>query len=351
MSDKAVPARICVIDDDFMHNSTLCQFLLYHGYEPLPFDSASAFLAQFKSLGACDLVISDINMPGISGLDLCKAIRAMQLEPRLPIILLTGSGPGVSRALGIDTGADEYIEKPFPPDQLLAKVRSLLKIRTDDAKKAGELTQARRFISPNVANMLSAQDNQALLTPHRSEVTVLFVDLRRFTTFSSRVEPEEVLEVLGRYYTIVGNAAIKHQGTLGFLAGDGIMVFFNDPEPVPNHKQAALRMAIEAREALINERRRWNERNYDLDFGIGIAEGFATIGGVGFEQFSQYTVIGPVTNLASRLCYASTQGQILISQRFHSRLEADFCKTESIGELTLKGIDGPITVYNVLALN
>jgi len=297
------------------------------------------------------LIISDINMPGESGLDLCRVVREREKGSRIPIILLTGNHPESGRAGGLETGADDFIGKPFPPNDLLAKVRSLLQIRTQDVRKSGELTQVRRFISPNLANLLNHNNQKAILTPHRADVTVMFVDLRRFTSFSSRTEPEEVLDVLGRYYTAVGDAAIRNKGTLGHLAGDGIMVFFNDPEPIANHKQAAIRMAVESRDALLMERSRWQERRYDLDFGIGLSEGFATIGGIGFEHFSQYSVIGPVTNLASRLCSAADFGQILISERFHSRLEKGFCKSESLGQIKLKGIEEPVSVHNILSIN
>src|SRR5690606_18220078 len=162
------------------------------------------------------------------------------------------------------------------PRDLHAKIRSLLEIRAKEIVTHGTLKQMRQFLPPNVADIMSSRPQ--LLKPHREQVTVLFADLRRFTSFSERVEPEEVLQVLEQYFTIVGNAAIKYRGTLGHLAGDGIMVFFNDPEPQQNHMELAIRMALEAREGLIEQRKVWEQKNYNIDFGIGISEGHATIG-------------------------------------------------------------------------
>jgi class 3 adenylate cyclase len=232
----------------------------------------------------------------------------------------------------------------------------LLNIREREVNRFKELESSkglnlelRRFVSPNIARHLGFADNQGILRPHRAEVTVLFVDLRRFTAFSEKVEPEEVLEVLHDYYTAVGTAAVKYKGTLSHLAGDGIMVFFNDPEPVKDHREVAIHMALEARESLSKHKKSWDERNYNIDFGMGLSEGYATIGGIGFEQFSQYTVIGTVSNFASRLSDVAVEGQILISHRFLSRVKNMDCLTDQLGQVNLKGIEKPVSIYNVLS--
>ncbi len=340
--------HICVVDDEPIYSEGLRFLLDNQGFHIHVFSSADKFLAECETLPQIDLIISDINMPGRSGYELCKIVRQDTSNGRIPIILITGSDPNAEKATGLDAGADDFIGKPFSSKDLIAKVRSLLDIRAVELKTKKELDVTKKFISPNIASLLALEKYNELLKPHRAEVTVLFTDLRRFTSFSENAEPEEVLEVLGQYYTAVGNAAIKYLGTLGHLAGDGIMVFFNDPEPVANHMEVAVRMALEARGVLQEQRKRWHDRQYDIDFGIGISEGYATIGGIGFDRFSQYSVIGTVSNFASRLCHIANEGQILISRRFMSRLNPNNFQTEEVGEVALKGIDKPVSVFNVV---
>lgn len=346
---------ICIVDDDVLQSQALSEILTSENFRVVTFPSASAFIKSPESFKAYDLVISDINMPGASGFDLCRTLRETSDPIRLPVILITGSDPSVDRVQGVEAGADEFIGKPFEVRHLLAKIRSLLNIRQREIQRLTELETSKglnvelgRFVSPNIARRLGFAD-QAILQPHRAEVTVLFVDLRRFTAFSEKVEPEEVLEVLHSYYTAVGTAAIKYKGTLSHLAGDGIMVFFNDPEPVKDHRETAIHMALEARETLFQHKKVWDERHYNIDFGIGISEGYATIGGIGFEQFSQYTVIGTVSNFASRLSDVAAEGQILISHRFLSRVKNMDCETTHLGQVSLKGIEKPVSIYNVIS--
>ena len=348
---------LCIVDDDVDHSRAISTYLISQNFRVVTYSSAIEFLNQTEPPENYDLVISDINMPGASGFDLCRTLRARSESIRLPIILVSGNDQAADQALGLDAGADEFISKPYAGRHLVAKIRSLLEIRAREIKQFQELqsskdlnTELGRFVSPNITNRLNAPNPQVFLQPHRSEVTVLFVDLRRFTSFSEKAEPEEVLEVLRQYYTAVGTAAIKYKGTLGHLAGDGIMIFFNDPEPVKDHREVALRMALEAGAALAEQKKIWDARHYNIDFGMGLSEGFATIGEIGFEHFSQYTVIGTVANFASRLCHKAEDGQILISQRFLSRIPPDSCECVVIGEITLKGIEKPVCIYNVLSV-
>lgn len=355
MSDSpGAPPRqklICVVDDDEPLNKAMCTSIRRQGHEVLSFGSADEFLAWFRrGERECDLIVSDINMPGSSGYDLCREIRRGQVSERIPIILVTGSDPRNEKATGIEAGADDFIQKPFQTRDLFAKMDSLLGIRAADLNKTEKLGRLTRFLSPTVARMVTADAPQILLRPHRKDVTVLFVDLRRFTSFAERFEPEEVLDVLGKYYMAVGNVALRHNGTLGHLAGDGVMVFFNDPEPIANHHEVAVRAALAIRDELVIEKTTWNERGYGIDFGIGIAEGYATIGGIGFDRFWQYSVIGPVTNLAARLCQSAEGGQILVSQRFLGRMRSTTCRSEPLGKVSLKGIAAEVSIFNILAL-
>ncbi len=352
-SERAI---ICVVDDDHPHREALTTVLSLNGYQVEPFPSASELLKQNPGLTGYDILLSDINMPGLSGFDLCRAARSTPSAVRLPIILITGNEAANDYAMGLEAGADDFIGKPVPSRHLLAKIRSLLEIRNVELKKNEELKTSRgiseelgRFVSPNLVQRFGGSGGQNFLAPHRAEVTVLFTDLRGFTAFTERAEPEEVLQVLQRYYTAVGTLALKYKGTLGHLAGDGIMIFFNDPEPIENHREAALQMALEARAALTEQKATWADRGYKIDFGMGLSEGFATIGGIGFEQFSTYSVIGPVANFASRMCHLALGGQILISQRFRSRLKPEEFSTQDLGPMSVKGIEQPVSVFNVVS--
>lgn len=346
---------LCIIDDDVSHCKALAAYLAAQNFRVETFPSAVDFLNHTSAPENYDLIISDINMPQVSGYDLCRTLRSIPSAVRLPIILITGSEPSVDQARGLEAGADEFIGKPCASRHLVAKIRSLLEIRARETKKAEELESSQdmnaelaRFLSPNLVHRMQA-DRHNFLKPHRAEVTVLFVDLRGFTAFSEKAEPEEVLEVLQKYYLAVGQAAIKYKGTLGHLAGDGIMIFFNDPEPIKDHLEVALQMALEARNALLAEREIWKKRRYNIDFGMGLCEGYATIGGIGFDRFSQYSVIGTVANFASRLCHAASDGQVLIAHRCLSRLNPGSYQVNSLGELALKGIETPVEVFDVLA--
>jgi adenylate cyclase len=352
--------KVCVIDDHPQLNQTLSRMLREQGYEAIPFPSADEFLRWYEKAGVeLDLIISDISMPGMSGFELCRTLRnAQSKSARIPIVLITGGDPVGEKAKGLEAGADDFICKPFSPRELLAKVSSLLEIRIHDVETLRALNESRArnasltsFVPSQIAELLTSDAESAALKPHRAEVSVIFFDLRRFTAFSEAAEPEEVLAVLSGLYEVIGDATIRHNATVGHLAGDGVMLFLNDPQPIAHHQAIAAKVATEVRDALVIKRRGWSERGYDIDFGIGIAEGYATIGILGFGRFRQYSIIGTVANLASRLCHVAEKGQILVSQRFLSRMGAEVCSAEQIGETVLKGIKGSVMVHNILSMN
>ncbi len=344
---KKLKPVICVVDDDEMFREVLCCTLETHGYDVIVFSSASLFLkSDAFTKKNFDLVVTDINMPGSTGYDLCRSVREKYAHDRIPIVMVTGNDALKEKTMGLDVGADDFIQKPFRNEELLAKVSSLLKIRVQALERLGRLT---RFISPNIADLVVEDHQQLALKLHRAQVTVLFSDLRGFTAFSETAEPEEVLDILNHYYTAVGACAAKYKATLGHLAGDGIMLFLNDPLPIVNHQEVGLRMAMEIRDVLNEQKQVWKGKGYAIDFGIGLAEGFATMGGIGFDQFWQYSVIGPVANFASRMCHYANNGQILVSHRFLARMSgADSFHTESIGSITLKGIEKTVKAFNVV---
>ena len=212
-----------------------------------------------------------------------------------------------------------------------------------------QLSRLKRFFSPHLAELIVAGGTEDPLKTHRREVTVVFLDLRGFTTFAELVEPEEVMSVLRDYHAEMGRLILEHGGTLERFTGDGMMIFFNDPVPVPNPAEHALRMALAMRERVQELSTKWRRRGYDLALGIGIAQGYATIGAIGFEGRWDYGAIGTVTNLAARLCGEATGNQILASLRVVGEVE-DLIETEEVGPLALKGFHKPVSAFSVLGL-
>jgi class 3 adenylate cyclase len=212
-----------------------------------------------------------------------------------------------------------------------------------------QLSRLKRFFSPQLAELIVAGGAADPLKTHRREVTVVFLDLRGFTAFAETVEPEEVMGVLRDYHAEMGRLILGHEGTLERFTGDGMMIFFNDPVPVPNPAEHAIRMALTMRDRVKELSVTWRKRGYALDFGVGIAQGYATIGAIGFEGRWDYGAIGTVTNLAARLCGEAKPGQILVSFRVLGEVE-DLIETEEVGPLTLKGFAKPVPVFSVVGL-
>ena len=201
-----------------------------------------------------------------------------------------------------------------------------------------------RFLSPQVAALVTSEQGAKMLEGHRRQITVVFCDLRNFTAFAESAEPEEVLGVLRDYHRAMGELIVKHQGTLEHFAGDGMMVFFNDPLPVERHELQAVRMTCAMRERFEEMARAWQKRGYELGFGVGIATGYATLGRIGFEGRYDYGAVGNVVILAQRLSAEAKAGQILMSQRVHAAVEAD-AETTAVGELVLKGFTRPVPAF------
>jgi class 3 adenylate cyclase len=232
----------------------------------------------------------------------------------------------------------------------LAELNRTLALRVaEQVTQLDRLGRLKRFFSPQLSELILAGDAEDPLKSHRREVTVVFLDLRGFTAFAETAEPEEVMGVLREYHAAMGEIILAHEGTLERFTGDGMMIFFNDPMPVPNPHERAMRMAVEMRECVIGLVARWRKRGFALDFGVGIAHGYATIGAIGFEGRWDYGAIGTVTNLAARLCGEAAPGQILISRRLLGLVE-DFVDAEPVGDLTLKGFARPVPTFSVRAL-
>jgi class 3 adenylate cyclase/PAS domain-containing protein len=220
---------------------------------------------------------------------------------------------------------------------------------TEQVAQIGQMSKLTRFLSPKVSDLIMSGDADDPLKTRRREITVVFVDLRGFTAFTETAEPEEVMGVLREYHAQLGRAIMTHDGTIEHFAGDGVMILFNDPVPVPDHQLQAIRMACEMRQGVGGLGCAWKKRGHALGFGVGIAGGYATIGTIGFEGRLDYGAIGAVTNLAARLCGEAKHDQILISPRIFSKVE-ELIEVEAIGELSLKGFQRPVFAHNVIGL-
>jgi adenylate cyclase len=305
-------------------------------------------------------------MPGLSGYDVCRRIRSDPATALLPVVMCTSLDPQQERVKGIEAGADDFLSKPVNQPELFARVKSLLRVKAlhdelallnaslekrvaEQVSEIERLARLKRFVSPRVGDLILAGEVDDPLKTHRREITVVFTDLRGFTAFSETAEPEEVMGVLREYHAALGRIVLAHEGTVEHFSGDGVMILFNDPLPLAEPELAAIRMALEMRTAVAALAAGWKKRGHELGFGVGIANGYATLGAIGFEGRRDYGAIGPVTNLSARLCAEANAGQVLVSQRVHGKVE-ERIEAEHVGEMALKGLRRPVTAYNVLGL-
>jgi CheY-like chemotaxis protein len=362
MTDRA---RILVVDDTPQNVKLLADVLTAKGYDVATAASGAQALEQVERAEP-DLVLLDVVMPAMTGYEVCRRIRANPATELLPVVMVTALDPGEERVKGLEAGADDFLTKPINQPELLARVRSLLRIKIlhkqlaeanrtleqrvqEQVQQLDRLGRLKRFFSPQLAESILAGGADDPLKTHRREIVVVFLDLRGFTAFAETSEPEEIMGVLHDYHQHMGQMVLAHEGTLERFAGNGMMVFFNDPVPVPDPAVRAVRMVVEMRQRLGELTVGWRKRGYDLDFGAGIAQGYATIGAIGFEGRWDYGAIGTVTNLSSRLCDEAGAGQALLSQRVVASVE-DFAEVEPVGALQLKGFLKPVPAYRLVGL-
>ena len=364
-------AKVLVVDDVAKNVKLLADLLTVKGYQAITAASGAEALARVEA-DRPDLILLDVMMPGMSGYEVCQKIRANPAHCMLPVVLVTALDPAQERAKGLEAGADDFLSKPVSQAELLARVKSLLRIKmlydevnrqrdqlaqfnselerrvaegVEQLAKAGRL---KRFFSPQLADRIVAGGADDPMKSHRREITVVFLDLRGFTAFTETADPEEVMGVLGEYHAAMGRLILEHEGTLERFTGDGIMVFFNDPVPIPDPAAQAARMALQMQSEVTRLAAGWRRRGYDLQMGVGIAQGFATMGGIGFEGRIDYGAIGTVTNLAARLCGEARGGETLLAQRVMAALNGAF-NVEPVPELILKGFNRPIAAFRLLA--
>ena len=366
-TDREPVPRILVVDDMPANVRLLEAILEPAGFAVLSASSGPEALERVVA-ELPDLVLLDVQMAGMNGYEVCRRIRENEATALLPVVMVTSHG-SEARIDGIRAGADDFVTKPLDQQELLLRVRSLVRIKhyhdtiraqaseladlnrtleervSQQVDELARMARLRRFLSPTLAEVVMERGD-SVLESHRRELAVLFADLRGWTDFSSGTEPEEVMSVVGSYHAAMGELILGYEATVGWFAGDGLMVWFNDPIPCDDPAARAVRMAVEMREAMSELTATWHKRGHELDFSIGVALGYATIGRIGFEGRYDYGAVGSVLNLASRLCDAAEPGQIVVSQRVLAEVE-ELVEAQPLGGLELKGFGRPVEAFAV----
>jgi adenylate cyclase len=367
---EAPPVTVLAVDDQPPNLRLLDAVLAPRGYRVHTATSGPAALAALDEHDV-DLVLLDILMPGMDGYEVCRRIRALPRTAFLPVVMITASG-AQQRLAALEAGADDFVTKPFDQAELLARVASLARIKryhdtvarqaeelrrwnaeleTRVSQQVAELERTRRlrhFLSPQLVDLVVG--DEGLLQSHRREIVVVFCDLRNFTPFAETSEPEEVMGVLRDLHRVIGSLVHAHEGTLERFTGDGVMVFFNDPVPCDDAAERAVRMALAIRDGVRDLAGRWQRDGHDLSIRLGIAQGYATLGRIGFEGRFDYAAIGSVTNLAARLCAEADAWQVWITDRVLAAVE-DLSVAELVGDLQPKGFSRAVRVHNVRDLD
>jgi adenylate cyclase len=364
-------SRILVVDDTPQNVRLLEAILIPRGFAVVTASSGQQALDRVAEQ-IPDIVLLDIMMPGMDGHEVCRRLRADPTTALLPVVMVTASGDQ-NKVKALESGADDFIPKPVNQTELLARVRSLLRIKAYHdtiQRQAAELAEWNRtlearvqeqfarlervdrlkqFLPFQVAEQIVSTGDEALLESHRRLVAVVFCDLRGFTSFSEMADPEEVMGILQEYHGAIGELIREFGATVEHFAGDGLMVFFNDPVPCPEPEAQAVRLATAMRERMIGVSAGWRQQGHELGFGVGVASGYATLGCIGFEGRFHYGAIGSTVNLASRLCDEAGDGQVLVNARARVAL-GDLVEVEPLPELTLKGFSRPVRAFNVLSV-
>jgi adenylate cyclase len=370
------PPLILAVDDVPDNLDILQMRLESQGYEVATAGDGMEALEKIREL-LPDLVLLDIMMPKMDGIEVVKRLKADTSLPLIPVILVTARADAKDVVAGLESGGDDYLTKPVDHAALSARVRSMLRIKalhdtvqaqaqrleeqaselaawnkTLEERVAAQLGEIERisrlkqFLAPQIAERIISSGAEATLDVHRRDIVVLFCDMRGFTAFSETAEPEDVIAVLREYHSALGPLVHQYEGTLNRFTGDGLIVIFNDPIPCAEPARYAVRLAVDMRDTVASLSRTWSSRGHELGFGVGIAQGYATLGAIGFEDRYDYTAIGTAINVAARLCAEAKSGQILITQRVAAAVE-NTAELRPLGDLVLKGLSRPVTVMNV----
>ena len=357
------PPLILIVDDNADNREILEARLRSQGYATATATDGEAALAAVQEL-LPELVLLDVMMPGLDGLEVCRRLKADPNLPFTPVILVTAKVSLQDVVAGLEAGADEYLTKPFEHAALVARVRAMLRIKAQAeelaawnrmleqrvAEQVAEIERVgrlRRFLPPQVADLILAAGGERLLESRRGEVTVVFCDLRGFTAFAEAAAPEAVMGVLREYHAALVPLVHRFEGTLERFVGDGLVVLFNAPLPCPDPALRAVRMALAMRDAVRELAAAWHSGGVELGFGVGIAQGEATLGRIGFEGRYDYGAIGRVANLGARLCAKARDGQILVSQPVGDAVQ-DIALIEPLGPFFLKGLQTALPVFGVV---
>ena len=363
---------ILIVDDQPQNLRLLEAVLEPRGYRTVSAESGEAAL-EVLSREQADLVLLDILMPGMDGYEVCRRIRENPATAFLPVVMITASDTA-QKLRATEAGADDFVAKPFDQGELLARVKSLVRIKSyhDTIRRQSDelaewnrelservqsqvallerASRLRRFLPPQMAELVLDSGDESFLESHRREIVVVFCDLRHFTSFAESSEPEEVMHVLNEYFSALGDLVHRFGGTLERFTGDGLMVIFNDPMPCEEPSLQALKMAVAMRSRIQDLADGWAQDGHDLGFGMGIAQGFATLGRIGFEGRYEYAAIGSVVNLAARLCAAAQPGQILVTQRVLTGTK-DYAVSAPAGELELRGFSRAVKAFDIKGLD
>jgi class 3 adenylate cyclase len=365
--------RVLYVDDDADIQQVVAMSLeIDGGFEVRTCGSGAEAITIARTFRP-DLILLDVMMPEMNGYQVLEQLKADPDLRAIPVIVLSALDEIGSVVRCIELGAEDYLPKPFDPVLLRARIGACLEKKRlrdqevqlrrelaewnqtleqrvqDQLRQLQRLERLKRFFSPQLAELIVSGEADDPLKTHRREITVVYLDLRGFTAFAETAEPEEVMGVLREYHAAMGELILQYDGTLEHFAGDGMLIFFNDPVPIANPAEQAVRMALVMRQRVKELSAQWRKLGYELGFGVGIAQGYATIGSIGFEGRWEYGAIGSVPNLAARLCGEAKPGEILVPQRLFGMVE-DCVEVEAAGELSLKGFHRPIAAYNIVRL-
>ncbi|MFO1191589.1 MAG: adenylate/guanylate cyclase domain-containing protein [Rhodoferax sp.] len=376
--EDASPRPTILIVDDAPANAALLVEMLQGEFRTQVALRGEEALQRARAAQPPDLILLDIMMPGLDGYAVCRSLQGDAATRDIPVIFVSTLDAPDDEARGLALGAVDYVTRPLRPAIVRQRVRTQLALArqardlrqmvaqreaqaaelvrlnhtleervAEGIREVERLARLKRYFSPAVVDLMLTQGVEDPLKSHRREVAAAFVDLRGFTAFTETSDPEDVMQVMREYHESMGQMVMAFGGTLEHFAGDGMMIYFNDPIEVDNPAGLAVHMALAMQQRFATLGVDWQRRGYDLSLGIGVAFGYATIGAIGFEGRRDYGVIGNVTNLAARLCAEAAGGQILVSQRVHNQVGA-LVRMAPLGDMALKGFHRPMPVYAVL---